>query len=64
MSCCSGDEDDEQQPEPTRVRGCTDIFWLCCFIVFWFLMVCKSKFVVKFYFLRHGKLKMRHRNFM
>ena len=41
MSCCSGDDDEEQRPDPTRVRECTDIFWLCCFIAFWFLMVRK-----------------------
>ncbi|CAD1481259.1 unnamed protein product, partial [Heterotrigona itama] len=46
MSCCSGDEDDEQRPEPTRVRGCTDIFWLCCFIVFWFLMILIAAFAL------------------
>lgn len=41
MSCCSGDDDDEQRHNPTHVRGCTDIFWFCCFIIFWFLMVIK-----------------------
>lgn len=45
MSCCSGDDDDEQRHNPTHVRGCTDIFWLCCFIIFWFLMV--IKFLIK-----------------
>ncbi|KOX69985.1 CTL-like protein 1 [Melipona quadrifasciata] len=44
MPCCSGDEDDEQQPEPTRIRECTDIIWLCCFIVFWFLMILIAAF--------------------
>lgn len=52
MSCCSGDDDDEQRHNPTHVRGCTDIFWLCCFIIFWFLMVIKflkKKSILKLY---------------
>lgn len=53
MSCCSGDDDDEQRHNPTHVRGCTDIFWLCCFIIFWFLMVIKflskKKCILKLY---------------
>ena len=39
MSCCGSDEEEEQRPDPTRVRGCTDIFWLILFIIFWCLMV-------------------------
>lgn len=43
MSCCTGDDDEEQQGQPPsdrpRVRGCTDVFWLCLFIAFWILMV-------------------------
>ncbi|XP_003700774.2 choline transporter-like protein 1 [Megachile rotundata] len=46
MSCCSGDDDDEQRPDPTRVRRCTDIFWLCSFIVFWFLMILIAAFAL------------------
>jgi len=38
MSCCTGTKNEERD-EPTRVRGCTDVFWLCIFIAFWFLMV-------------------------
>lgn len=52
MSCCS-DDDDDQRHNPTHVRGCTDIFWLCCFIIFWFLMVIKfltkKKCILKLY---------------
>lgn len=25
--------------EPTAVRGCTDVFWLCLYVVFWLLMI-------------------------
>lgn len=46
MSCCSGDDDDEQRHNPTHVRGCTDIFWLCCFIIFWFLMILIAAFAL------------------
>ncbi|XP_015511802.1 choline transporter-like 1 isoform X2 [Neodiprion pinetum] len=45
MSCCCGDDEDER-PEPTRVRGCTDIFWLCLFILFWFLMILIAAFAL------------------
>ncbi|XP_058798501.1 choline transporter-like 1 [Phymastichus coffea] len=45
MTCCSGEDDDEQQQtEAPRVRGCTDIFWLCLFIAFWFLMIVVAAF--------------------
>ncbi|XP_076162811.1 choline transporter-like protein 1 isoform X2 [Ptiloglossa arizonensis] len=46
MSCYSKDDDEEQRPDPTRVRECTDIFWLCCFIVFWFLMILIAAFAL------------------
>ncbi|XP_015586774.1 CTL-like protein 1 [Cephus cinctus] len=46
MSCCCGDDDDEQRPESNRVRGCTDIFWLCLFILFWFLMILIAAFAL------------------
>lgn len=46
MSCCDG-EDDEEQPQPSpRVRGCTDVFWLCLFIAFWFLMIMIAAFAI------------------
>ncbi|CAG5103065.1 Similar to Ctl1: Choline transporter-like 1 (Anopheles gambiae) [Cotesia congregata] len=44
--CCDGDDEDEQQPEHPRVRGCTDIFWLCLFISFWFLMIMIAAFAL------------------
>ncbi|XP_034935697.1 CTL-like protein 1 isoform X2 [Chelonus insularis] len=46
MSCCDGEDEEEQQPEPTRVRGCTDIFWLCLFIGFWFLLIMIAAFAL------------------
>uniref|UniRef100_A0ABD2X367 Choline transporter-like protein n=1 Tax=Trichogramma kaykai TaxID=54128 RepID=A0ABD2X367_9HYME len=49
MSCCCGSDDEEEQRPPPqsdapRVRGCTDIFWLVLFIVFWFLMILIAAF--------------------
>ncbi|XP_014482169.1 PREDICTED: CTL-like protein 1 [Dinoponera quadriceps] len=45
MSCCTGDKN-EDRAEPTRVRGCTDVFWLCLFIAFWFLMILIAAFAI------------------
>ncbi|XP_014205410.1 CTL-like protein 1 [Copidosoma floridanum] len=47
MSCCTGEDEDEQQQERSgapRVRGCTDVFWLCLFILFWALMILLAVF--------------------
>ncbi|GAB1859117.1 Choline transporter-like protein [Camponotus japonicus] len=44
MSCCTGKN--EERVEPTRVRGCTDVFWLCLFIAFWFLMILIAAFAI------------------
>ncbi|XP_069703393.1 choline transporter-like 1 [Periplaneta americana] len=42
MACC-GNDDEAPPAENTRttipVRGCTDVLWLCMFIVFWFVMI-------------------------
>ncbi|KAK2583579.1 hypothetical protein KPH14_009523 [Odynerus spinipes] len=46
MSCCDGNDDDEQLPQPTRVRGCTDVFWTCLFVAFWFLMILIAAFAL------------------
>ncbi|RLU24174.1 hypothetical protein DMN91_004384 [Ooceraea biroi] len=45
MSCCV-DAKNEERAEPTRVRGCTDVFWLCLFLAFWFLMIVIAAFAV------------------
>ncbi|KYN03777.1 PREDICTED: CTL-like protein 1 [Cyphomyrmex costatus] len=45
MSCCAGSKN-EERAEPTRVRGCTDVFWLCFFIAFWFLMILIAAFAI------------------
>lgn len=37
MGCCESKEEPERE-EPVE-RGCTDVFWLCLYIAFWFLMV-------------------------
>ncbi|XP_015171420.1 PREDICTED: CTL-like protein 1 [Polistes dominula] len=46
MSCCGENDEEEQIPQPTRVRGCTDIFWMCLFIAFWFLMILIAAFAL------------------
>ncbi|KAI4501139.1 hypothetical protein M0802_003942 [Mischocyttarus mexicanus] len=46
MSCCGENDEEEQVPQPTRVRGCTDIFWMCLFIAFWFLMILIAAFAL------------------
>ncbi|XP_029154724.1 CTL-like protein 1 isoform X2 [Nylanderia fulva] len=45
MSCCTGDKN-EERAEPMRVQGCTDVFWLCFFIAFWFLMILIAAFAI------------------
>lgn len=37
MGCC----DSKVEPDTDRatIRGCTDIFWLCIYILFWGFMV-------------------------
>lgn len=42
MSNCfsSPDENkDEQVYKPAQTRGCTDVFWLIVYVVFWLFMV-------------------------
>ncbi|XP_066582960.1 choline transporter-like 1 [Prorops nasuta] len=46
MPCCGQDDENEQRPDSTWVRGCTDIFWLCLFIAFWFLMILIAAFAL------------------
>lgn len=38
MGCFESKEGSKR--EPTAVRGCTDVCWLCIFIVFCIIMVC------------------------
>lgn len=35
---CFGSKSDANH-EPTAVRGCTDVFWLCLYTAFWLLMI-------------------------
>ena len=43
MSCCDDTESDDGGNEIPKVRGCTDVYWLVIYILFWFLMVsCNS----------------------
>lgn len=41
MSCCNSDDDTDaaSRIERERTRSCTDVLWLCMFILFWFVMV-------------------------
>jgi len=41
MSCCKSDDDTAaaSRIERDRTRGCTDVLWLCMFILFWFVMI-------------------------
>lgn len=44
MGCC--DTEEKRENEELGVRGCTDVFWLCLYIVFWILMVLNLKLFV------------------
>lgn len=37
MGCFESKPD--SRPEPTAVRGCTDVLWLIIFVIFWIVMV-------------------------
>lgn len=39
MACCGFDKDAPEVPGQIRVRGCTDVLWLCIFLILWCLMV-------------------------
>ncbi|KAJ9591614.1 hypothetical protein L9F63_001828, partial [Diploptera punctata] len=39
MSCCCNGEDSAPQDNHSHSRTCTDILWLCLFILFWFVMI-------------------------
>ncbi|PNF17642.1 CTL-like protein 1 [Cryptotermes secundus] len=41
MSCCDGDDDTAAASRSERdgTRRCTDVLWLCMFILFWFVMI-------------------------
>lgn len=40
-NCFSSPDDNKDEPEfkPAKSRGCTDVFWLVVYIVFWLFMV-------------------------
>ncbi|XP_033222365.1 CTL-like protein 1 [Belonocnema kinseyi] len=44
MSCCAGEDEEEQRSGPTHIRGCTDVFWLVVFVLFWSLMILIAAF--------------------
>lgn len=39
MPCCEFDKDAPEEPGRVRIRGCTDVVWLCSFFVLWCLMI-------------------------
>ncbi|KAJ8941240.1 hypothetical protein NQ318_015672 [Aromia moschata] len=41
MGCC---DSEENESEENTERKCTDVFWLCLYILFWFLMVVIAAF--------------------
>ncbi|KAG5897477.1 hypothetical protein JTB14_031103 [Gonioctena quinquepunctata] len=41
MGCC---DSEENRAEEVTERKCTDVFWLCLYILFWFLMVVIAAF--------------------
>lgn len=41
MGCFESKEN--ERPDPTAVRGCTDVFWLIIYVIFWILMVGLNK---------------------
>lgn len=43
MGCCDGNA--EIKHEENTERRCTDVFWLCLYIAFWFLMVILLQFL-------------------
>ncbi|XP_011296701.1 CTL-like protein 1 [Fopius arisanus] len=45
MLCYESEVEDERQGA-VRIRRCTDIFWLCLFIIFWFAMIMIAAFAL------------------
>lgn len=60
MGCFESKPDDKR--EPTQVRGCTDVCWLCIYIVFWLLMVNIFTFSIEFFLIRNTSISetIRH----
>lgn len=44
MGCCDSKEENKQEHEEIAERKCTDVFWLCLYILFWFLMIIIAAF--------------------
>lgn len=44
-NCFSSPDDSKDEPEfkPAKARGCTDVFWLVVYVVFWLFMVSECK---------------------
>ncbi|PSN48822.1 CTL-like protein 1 [Blattella germanica] len=39
MSCCCDDDSAGSEDNHNWTRGCTDVLWLCLFVLFWFVMI-------------------------
>uniref|UniRef100_A0A1B6DF63 Choline transporter-like protein n=1 Tax=Clastoptera arizonana TaxID=38151 RepID=A0A1B6DF63_9HEMI len=46
MSCCDEDSSSDDNNTSVKVRGCTDVFWLIIYILFWFLMIFIAAFAL------------------
>lgn len=54
MACFGFDRDAPEVPGQIRVRGCTDIVWLCIFLILWCLMI----FIAVFAFIYGDPLRL------
>ncbi|CAI6366054.1 unnamed protein product [Macrosiphum euphorbiae] len=54
MACFGFDRDAPEEPGQIRVRGCTDIVWLCAFLILWCLMI----FIAVFAFIYGDPLRL------
>lgn len=63
MGCFESKEN--ERPDPTAVRGCTDVLWLIIYVLFWILMVGLSKINFIILFLRRSicSIKIKYHAF-
>ncbi|KAG8323161.1 hypothetical protein J6590_009808 [Homalodisca vitripennis] len=46
MACCDDTVSEDGNNERVKVRGCTDLFWLLIYILFWVLMILIAGFAL------------------
>ncbi|XP_054274772.1 choline transporter-like 1 [Macrosteles quadrilineatus] len=46
MACCDDTGSEDENQESVKIRGCTDVFWLIIYILFWFLMILIAGFAL------------------